>query len=74
MISTNLLNTAFSPGLTMFALTGLRGGEMIRMRSGISSVRVVVDEKRDRMIGGIVVFSDVEISSLIVLVWNDFGE
>lgn len=41
---------------------------MIRINSGMSSVRVVVVENRDRRIGGIVVLSEVEISSLICLV------
>ena len=72
IISTNLPKTAFSAGLTILALTGLRAGDMIRMRSGMSSVNVVVGEKRDRRIGGIVDLRDDEISSLICRVWYDF--
>jgi hypothetical protein len=44
---------------------------MIRMRSGMSSVSVVVAENRLRRIGGIAFFSAVETSSLSVRVWND---
>jgi hypothetical protein len=49
----------------------LSGGEMIRMRSGMSSVSVVVAENRLRRIGGTAFFSAVETSSLSVRVWND---
>lgn len=47
-----------------FSLTGLSGGEMTRIRSGMSSVRVVVAENMERRAGGIAALKLVEISSL----------
>jgi hypothetical protein len=48
-------------------LTGLRGGDMILIMYGTSSVMVVVGLKSDRSMGGRRPFSEVPISSFAVL-------
>jgi hypothetical protein len=50
-------------------LTGFRGGVMIRIRRGMSSVIAVLLVNIDRKIGGIADLNDVETSSLTVLAW-----